>query len=371
MKIELKEISIRELTQDYQDNNENGVFGFSGCLNIRPPYQREFVYKDKQREAVIHTVNQGFPLNVMYWADLGDGKYEVIDGQQRTISLCQYVSGHFAYEMRYFHNLSRDEQDKFLDYKLMVYVCSGTDSEKLNWFKTINIAGEKLTEQELRNAVYHGRFVADAKRYFSKTGCVAYQIGQDYLTGSPIRQDFLETALKWIADSNQTEYKGSVEIYMALHQDDMDALPLWQYFQAVINWVNAKFPPANSAVKKLMKGQDWGIFYNQFQNKPLDKTVLAGRIADLIDDDEVENKRGIYAYLLTGKEKYLNLRAFSDKDKQKMYQKQNGICPHCKQHFELSQMDADHIVSWSQGGKTILENGQMLCRPCNQTKSNR
>lgn len=177
MKIELKQITVRELVKDYQDSAENGVRAYGGKLDVRPPYQREFVYKDKQRDAVIETVRQGFPLNVMYWAKRDDGTFEVIDGQQRTISLCQYVEGDFAYLMRYFHNLQADEQQQIWDYELMVYVCEGSDSEKLKWFETINIAGEKLTAQELRNAVYAGSWLADAKRYFSKTGCAAYQIG--------------------------------------------------------------------------------------------------------------------------------------------------------------------------------------------------
>ena len=190
MQIELKKITVRDLTAGYTDNAENGVFGYGGKLDIRPPYQREFIYKEKQRNAVIDTVVQGFPLNVMYWATREDGTFEVIDGQQRTISICQYVNGDFAFDMRYFHNLQTDEQEQILDYELMVYVCSGSDSEKLQWFRTINIAGEKLTEQELRNAVYSGPWVSDAKRYFSKNGSsnfnemwrlvptVAYNIGK-------------------------------------------------------------------------------------------------------------------------------------------------------------------------------------------------
>src|SRR5690606_23188166 len=177
MNIELKEITVRELTDGYEDNEEGGVIGFGGKLDIRPPYQREFIYKEKQRDAVIDTILKNFPLNVMYWAVREDGNFEVIDGQQRTISICQYVNGDFAYMFKYFHNLKDDEKQKILDYKLMVYICSGTDSEKLEWFKTINIAGENLTDQELRNAVYSGSWVTDAKRYFSKNGCAAYQIG--------------------------------------------------------------------------------------------------------------------------------------------------------------------------------------------------
>jgi len=174
MLIELKQISIKELTTGYQDNNENGVIGYSGKLDIRPPYQREFIYKDKQRAAVIDSITKDYPLNVMYWAVREDGNFEVIDGQQRTISICQFIEGDFAFNDRYFHNLQINEKEQLLNYKLMVYFCSGTDSEKLEWFKTINIAGEQLTDQELRNAVYSGSWVSDAKRYFSKTGCPAY-----------------------------------------------------------------------------------------------------------------------------------------------------------------------------------------------------
>ena len=181
MKIELKEITVSELTAGYKDNAENGVVGYGGRLDIRPPFQREFIYKEKQRDAVIDTITKDFPLNVMYWAVREDGNFEVIDGQQRTISISMYVEGDFAFKNRYFHNLLNDEKQQLLDYKLMVYLCSGSDSEKLEWFKTINIAGEKLTDQELRNAVYAGSRVSDAKRYFSKNGCPAYAIGSDYL----------------------------------------------------------------------------------------------------------------------------------------------------------------------------------------------
>lgn len=192
MNIELKEISVRELTNGYKDNQENGVIGYGGKLDIRPPYQREFIYKDKQRDAVINTITKEFPLNVIYWAVRDDGNYEVIDGQQRTISICQYVEGDFSVQVgsfpenRAFHNLQNDEKEQILNYKLMVYLCSGSDSEKLEWFRTINIAGEKLTDQELRNAVYSGSWVSDAKRYFSKSNCVAYSLGSDYLNGSPL-----------------------------------------------------------------------------------------------------------------------------------------------------------------------------------------
>ena len=232
MKIELHEITVRDLAEGYKDCQDECVFGYGGRLNIRPPYQREFVYKEKQRDAVIATVRNNFPLNVMYWAVSEDGTFEVIDGQQRTISLCQYVLGSFFYEFLKFNNLQSDQREQFLNYKLMIYLCEGTDSEKLQWFETINIAGEKLTKQELRNAVYAGSWLADAKRYFSKNGCVAYQVGSDYLNGSPIRQDYLETAIDWIND-------GKIEEYMSRNQFAPNANELWLFFQSVIQWVMA------------------------------------------------------------------------------------------------------------------------------------
>ena len=206
MKIELKEITIREVSKEYFNDNEEGVVGFNGKLNIRPKYQREFVYKDKQRDAVIETVIKNFPLNVMYWVKNEDDTYEVLDGQQRTISICEYVTSSFSLNSMYFHNLTNVEKEQILDYKLMVYFCEGNDKEKLDWFKTINIAGEKLTNQELRNAIYTGTWLTEAKKYFSKTGCAAYNIGNDYMNGSAIRQDYLETAISWLSNDNIEQY---------------------------------------------------------------------------------------------------------------------------------------------------------------------
>ena len=361
MNIELKEITIQVLSDGFQDNNENGVVGFGGKLDIRPSYQREFIYKDKQRDAVINTITKNFPLNVMYWAVREDGTFEVIDGQQRTISICQYIDGDFAFQNRYFHNLKADEKEKILNYTLMVYVCSGTESEKLEWFKTINIAGEKLTEQELRNAVYTGSWVSDAKRYFSKSGCVAYNIGSDYLNGSPIRQEFLETAIDWISE-------GKIENYMATHQHDPNATALWLYFQSVITWVNATFTVKR---KKFMKGIQWGLFYNKYKDVVFDTKAIEEETARLIADDEVEKKSGIYAYILTKDERYLGIRTFSDSVKQKVYENQKGICPICKNHFDISEMEGDHITPWVEGGKTIEENCQMLCKDDNRRKSSK
>ncbi len=244
MKIDLHEITVRDLVEGYHDDGEGGVRGYGGKLDIRPPFQREFVYKDKQRDAVIETINQGFPLNVMYWALRDDGTYEVIDGQQRTISAAQYVEGDYSLDGLYFFNLQDDQKARILDYELQVYVCDGTDSEKLAWFRVINIAGEKLTDQELRNAVYAGPWVSDAKRYFSRPQGPAYAVGNKYVRGSPIRQEYLETAIEWLKDEGQT-----VEEYMAAHQHDRTATALWSHFQAVLNRVEAVFTNYRNEMK--------------------------------------------------------------------------------------------------------------------------
>jgi len=356
MKIELKEITVRELAKDYEDNAEGGVVGYGGKLDVRPPYQREFIYKDKQRDAVINTVTNDFPLNVMYWSVRKDGNFEVIDGQQRTIALCQYVKGDFSIDGLAFHNLPKDKQNQILNYPLMIYFCSGTDSERLDWFRTINIAGEKLSDQELRNAVYAGSWVSDAKRYFSKNS--RPKIGDDYLIGSANRQEYLETAIDWISG-------GKIEDYMSKHQHDKDAKALWNYFQMVIEWVKAIF----IVYRKEMKGVEFGTLYNEFKGKKLDAKKLEKEIAKLMEDEDVTNKKGIYSYVLTRKEKHLNIRAFSEKQKREAYERQKGVCPVCKKKYKIDEMEADHIKPWHEGGKTIPENCKMLCIDDNRRKS--
>ena len=358
MQIELHKITVRDLTEGYADNAENGVCAYGGKLDVRPPYQREFVYKEKQRDAVIDTLTQGFPLNVMYWATREDGTFEIIDGQQRTISICQYVNGDFAFTMRYFHNLQPDEKKKILDYELQVYICSGTDSEKLKWFKTINIAGEELTDQELRNAVYAGTWVSDAKRYFSKNGAPAAKIGSDYLSGSAIRQEYLETAISWIS-------KGNIEVYMGNHQHDPNAIALWNYFNSVINWVKAIFPK----YRKEMKGAEWGHLYELHSSSTWDAAELETEVARLMADSDVKKKKGIYSYVFDHDEHHLDIRAFDDNTKREVYERQKGVCKICGKVFKIEEMEADHITPWRDGGRTIADNCQMLCRECNRRKS--
>ena len=366
MKIDLHKIPIRKVIVGYKDSAEEGVIAFGGKLDIRPKYQREFVYKEKQRNAVIETIKNSFPLNVMYWMIRDDGGYEVLDGQQRTISIGQYVNGDFSLNDRFFHNLTKGEQDKILDYELMIYFCEGTDKERLDWFRIINIAGEKLTDQEIRNAVYTGPWLFDAKLKFSKTNCAAYLLANDggqLVSGSPIRQEYLETALLWIND-------GKIEDYMAKHQHDKNADELWNYFQNVIAWVRANF----TNYRREMNSVQWGELYNKFKDKKLNASKLEVKIKELMQDEDVTKKSGIYPYLLIGEEKHLSIRAFNDKMKREAYERQKGICSHCKgenkkKKWEIEEMEADHITPWHEGGKTTAGNCQMLCKEDNRRKS--
>ena len=360
MKIREQKLTVRELVEGYSDDGEGGVLGYGSKLDIRPVYQREFVYDGKQRDAVINTVRKGLPLNTMYWADIGDDRFEIIDGQQRTISICQYVKGLFSIDGLAFHNLQNNQKEDILNYELMVYTCAGTDSERLDWFRVINIAGEVLTDQELRNAVYHGSWVSDAKKYFSRPNCPAYRIGSKYLKGYYIRQDYLETAIKWIND-------GAVENYMSKHQHDNSAVALWNHFRSVIDWVEATF----SRYRPEMKGVAWGPLYNQFEDTDLDPDTLENEIKRLLMDDDVTKKSGAYPYVLDRDERHLSIRAFSKAMKAEAFERQGGVCPLCKQSFEADQMEGDHIDPWHEGGKTVAANCQMLCKPCNRRKSNK
>ena len=366
MKIDLHKIQVRKVIAGYKDSAEEGVVAYGGKLDIRPKYQREFVYKEKQRDAVIETIKNSFPLNVMYWMIREDGGYEVLDGQQRTISIGQYVTGDFSLNDRFFHNLTKEEQDKILDYELMIYFCEGTDKERLDWFRIINIAGEKLTDQEIRNAVYTGPWLSDAKLKFSKSNCAAYLLANDggqLVSGSPIRQEYLETALSWIND-------GKIEDCMAKHQHDKNADRLWQYFQDVVTWTRKIFPD----YRREMSNVPWGVLYNQFKDKKFDSKKLEKEITELMQDEDVTKKSGIYEYVLTRSEKFLNIRAFTDKMKREAYERQKGTCPFCKKQkrkkakWDITEMEADHITPWHEGGKTTAENCQMLCRQENGLK---
>lgn len=361
MKITLKRIPIRDVVDGYTNNNEEGVVGYGGQLDIRPKYQREFIYNNKQRDLVLDTINKGLPLNVMYWVKNSEDEYEVMDGQQRTISFASYVNGDYAIDYRYFHNLTDEEKEHILDYELMIYIAEGTDKQKLDWFKIINIAGEKLTDQELRNAVYTGPWLEDAKRHFSKTGCAAYQMASDYMRGVPIRQDYLETAIRWKADEEGVD---SIEEFMAIHQHDNDANELWQYFRRVINWTEDTF----NVYRREMRGIDWGLLYNEYGGNIYNANEMEEKAKVLMEDVDVTKKSGSYEYLLSGNERKLSIRSFDGRQKREAYERQDGVCPSCNEEFGYNEMEGDHITPWSRGGKTIASNCQMLCKDCNRTK---
>ena len=378
MKITETKITIRELVENYSDDGDGGVFGYNNKLIIRPSFQREFVYKDKQRDAVIETIRKGFPLNTMYWSKVEDNKFEVLDGQQRTISIGQFINGDFTIRInkddKFFHNLSETAQNEILDYELTIYICEGTEEEKLEWFKVINIAGEVLTNQELLNATFVGPWLADAKNYFSKRNCVAAKMAEGYVKGNPIRQDYLEKALSWIADRDNLK---SGQVYMAIHQHDEDANDLWLYYQSVINWAKMMFPKVR---KGITDTQDWGILYNKYHNNRYNTNTLETDIQTLIMDDDVTKNAGIIPYILSPRtkfdEKTLSIRQFTPAQKLRAYEKQNHKCPYCVANgieieYTFEDMEGDHIIPWSKGGRTTEDNLQMLCARCNNDKSNR
>ena len=363
MKIELHEIAIREITGGFVDNAEEGIVGYGGKLNIRPKYQREFIYNARERSAVVDTIVKQFPLNTMYWVKNPDGTFELLDGQQRTISFCQYVDNKFAINNRTFDNLTDEEKNAILDYKVMVYICEGNDRDRLDWFRIVNIAGKKLTRQELRNIAYTGAWLTSAKRIFSKTGCVAYLLSKDHVRGTAIRQEILEVALKWKSG-------GKIEAYMSANQNEPNANELWMYFMAVIEWAKLTFP----VYRREAKSVDWGALYDVYHATKYDTDKLETEVKALMMDDDVTKKRGVYPYVLTREEKHLNIRAFSMSQRRAAYERQDGICPAADctgegKRFDFDEMEADHITPWHLGGKTVAENCSMLCKDCNRRKS--
>ncbi len=324
----------------------------------------------------MQTIRKNFPLNVLYWAVNDDGTFEVLDGQQRTISFCQYAAGDFSITIdgkpMAFHNLTQSQKDQILDYELMVYFCEGDDKEKLDWFEIVNIAGEKLTPQELRNAVYTGPWLSDAKSKFSRTNGPAYGLASRYVTGKPIRQDLLQTALEWIVRRDGGKV---IEEYMSAHQHDPNANELWTYFRNVIEWVQDTFIVYRTEMKRI----EWGPLYDAYRDQVIDTAALEQRVGKLMQDDDITRPKGIYAYVLTGDERDLSIRQFNYSDKRVAYERQQGLCAnktYCltpgnsdgKKVFAIAEMEADHITPWSKGGRTEPANCQMLCLPCNRQK---
>lgn len=368
MKIEQRNIAVQDIFYGYVDKDDDGVFAYGGRLTIRPPYQREFVYDDKQQKAVIDTVLKGYPLNVMYWVKTGEDQYEILDGQQRTLSVMRYLSHDFQIvdddgQAYYCDALPDQRYEALLQYRFLIYVCEGTDAEKLEWFNIVNISGVALTPQELRNSVYTGRWLSDAKLHFSKRDCVAKRIGDRYITGDPNRQELLEKAIEGISELQGI---GSVDKYMTRHRSDDNAKELWEYYQNVIEWIEKVFPTYH----KNMKGLDWLHYYNIYHNN--DYAILNEEVDKLMEDDEVGRKSGIYQYLLAkyahepepNAEKYLNLKSFDTYAKKYAYDRQNGCCANCNTHYDRKEMEAVRIVPWSEGGVAQKENCKLLCKSC-------
>ena len=387
--MEIKRVSIKivDLCDGYKNDSEEaierGVYAYHGKLCVRPAFQRMFVYDKKQENAVIDTALKGFPLNIMYWVDNGDGTYDCLDGQQRTISLCNFVDGISSFQAPwlkdnariYIHTLKRIDPDlyaKFMNYELEVYICRGTKAEQMEWFKTINIAGEELYPQELRNASYVSRWLTDAKRYFSKANasstakCPAERLGGQYTNKNANRQEILEQVISWRIGS-----KEDVDIcnYMEAHINDKDASDLWNYFNNVINWITTVF---YETYDKGMATVNWGKLYNDYHTEDFDADEISEKFNELMmykATKELDiSVAKICEYCITRDETLLKHREFNEAQKTTMYNQQRGICPDCGKHYLKAEMHAHHIVPWYNGGVTELANGVMLCEECHRQR---
>ncbi len=369
----------------FDKNEGKGLFGLNGQLIIQPEYQRNYIYGDGKRDvAVVESLLRGYPLGLIYFVKNKDGLYEVLDGQQRITSFARFVRKSWPFAVirngkpRYFDSLDEDERKRIVNAKLTVYVCEGEPSEIQEWFETINIAGVPLVKQELRNAAYHGPFVTRAREVFSNTSNANMNRWQTYVKGDPKRQAILETALDWVSD-------GNIDGYMAAHRNETSIDELQNHFDTVIDWVDSVFDYTGNE----MCGIDWGRLYREYHKNAYSKAKITERVEALLDDVQVTDKRGIFEYVLGGEKdtSLLNVRVFDQKTKKAVYRKQTkeadgkGIsnCPLCaighdanaKRIYKESEMDADHVTAWSNGGTTDESNCQMLCKTHNRAKGNR
>lgn len=366
MKQEIKQISIRDLWSGYKVDEASGeVKAYSENLIVNPAYQREFIYDDKRQEAVIQTILKDCSLGLITFFT-GESGFTLGDGSQRLRSVFSFLNSEFAitYEgaKKFYHNLGEESKERIMSYKFLVVQVDATPEEQLDWFKLINTGSLVLKQQELRNACYTGGWLESAKRYFSKPNCPALIRAGKYVSGTVNRQDYLETALDWISG-------GDIEKYMAEHQGDSDAKPLFDYYCSVVDWAKKIFPTWH----KEMSGVDWNKLYCKFKDNTYDTALLEKDIELLLADDEVTNKKGIFEYLLGGKmeEKLLSIRAFTPSQKKTVWINQDHKCKCCGKELTEEQAHGDHIIPWSRGGKTIIENLQILCLDCNLKKSDK
>lgn len=389
-------VTIRDLVKGYQDKGQGGVKAFCGKLNVRPAYQREFVYNPEDRDRVMQSVYNNMPLNSMYWAINPNGSYEVIDGQQRIISICQFITNDDGFgnpiaidfngkQTQTFEGLSPEKQEKILNYPLQIYVCDGTDDEKLDWFHTINIAGKQMTNQELLNANYTGKWLTSAKQFFSKKSNneainISYYDNDDKKTllnlqadkvlgdmgnlgDKANRQLLLELALSWRIDANPNDYP-LIKDYMGKHRSDENADELIDYFKNVITWVKQTF----THYRTDMKGLDWGILYNKYHHLKISPDEIEEKLKYLynlydVDPDGLK-KKGFYEYCLFDDRRLVWHRAFSDGQKKQAYEKQKGKCARCGKPFSLKEMEGHHKIAFDDGGETTIKNCVMLCVSC-------
>ena len=381
-------ITVKDICEGfvYNELEGKGLFGLSGKLTIQPEYQRNYIYASdgcKREMAVIESVLKGYPIGLIYFNKVSEGNLEVLDGQQRITSLGRFITDKFAIKdengmEQYFGGMAKDKQTKILETKLLIYECEGTESQIKEWFKTINIAGVPLNDQELLNAVYSGPFVTLAKAEFSNSQNANIQKWSAYVSGSANRQEFLECALDWVS-------KGNIGDYMSKHRKDKNIDELKKYFNTVIDWVSSLFTDIESE----MRGLEWGRLYEQYHEKAYDPTKVSKEVRKLYSDPYIKNRKGIFEYILGGSNdsKLLEVRVFDEATKKAVYSTQTtkaekkgeSNCPLCaighdankEKIWNLSDMDADHVAAWSKGGATSVKNCQMLCRTHNRAKGNR
>lgn len=382
----ITDITVEDICKGfvYNELEGKGLFGWGGKLTIQPEYQRNYIYADGKKDvAVVESLMSGYPLGLIYFVKTADGRYEVLDGQQRITSFGRFRTGKLAVKdangmEQYYEGLADDLKEKISGAKLTIYVCEGEESEIKEWFKTINIAGVPLNEQELLNAIYSGTFVTKAKEEFSNSQNANVQKWSAYISGSVNRQDFLKTALDWVS-------RGSIDAYMSKHRFDTDINELKTYFNSVIDWISGVF----NDVENEMRGLEWGRLYETYHSTPYDPVKVSEKVQALMADPFVKNKKGIFEFILGGEQdtRLLDVRIFEEATKRSVYTLQTKLateqgvsnCPLCAMGhdanrtrlYKLGEMDADHVSAWSKGGATDISNCQMLCKTHNRAKGNK